>query len=71
MPKLQPPWGNGPEKRDYAVGDAIKFILNGVIYEGEVRSVLESTGGNHYQVSFEGGNRTASVAELQILKWGE
>jgi len=58
----------GPEKPDYVVGDKLQITLQGQIFEGVVKSVVEKTDGKKYNVSFDGGNHSAMVAEWPIAK---
>jgi hypothetical protein len=58
----------GPTKPDYAVGDKIQIVLNGVVWDAVVKAVLDSTSGKRYAVSFDGGKRAASVGEWQIAR---
>jgi hypothetical protein len=61
--------GNDPENSNFAVGDSITIALDGRIFDGVVHAVTEMSGGKRrYQVSFDGGRRTAAVAEWQIVK---
>jgi hypothetical protein len=50
MSKRQPPKGNEPEKTNYPVADKIQIILNGQVFEGVVKSVVEKTDGKKYNV---------------------
>jgi hypothetical protein len=56
------------KKPDYAVGDKIQIILNGQVFEGVVKSVVEKADGKKYNVSFDDGKRSAAVAEWQLVK---
>jgi hypothetical protein len=64
----KPPKGNPSGNTDYEVGDSIQIVLNGQVFEGMVKSVVEKTDGKKYNVSFDDGKRGATEAEWQIVR---
>ena len=56
-----------PQKPDYS-GRQIQIILNGQVFQGVVKFVVEKTDGKKYNVSFDDGKRSAMVAEWQIVR---